>query len=90
MHELSGALERVIWQDFIIAAVVAIFTLTVVPLIRADLTLPVGTTLPMTLGSLVLAIAYATLGLWFALSVEVVSTVLWSILLARTFKHARR
>lgn len=77
-----------IWQDFIIAGVVAMFTLTTVPLIKAGLTLPAGTTIPMTLGSAVLAVAYASLSLWFALSVEVISTLLWTILLIRTFKHA--
>jgi hypothetical protein len=70
-----------------IAAVVAMFTLTTIPMIRSNVTLPVGTSLPMTLGSILLAIAYLTLGLWFALSVEVVSTVLWTILLIRTFKY---
>lgn len=76
-----------IWQDYLIALIIFGFTWTTVPLIRAGLTLPVGTTLPMTLGSVVLAIAYSTLSLWFALSVEVISILLWSILLWRTFKR---
>lgn len=75
------------WQDYTIMVVVAMFTLTTLPMINSGIRLPLGTSLVMTLGSLTLAIVYATLGLYYALSVEVVSVGLWSILLSRSFKR---
>jgi hypothetical protein len=77
-----------VWQDYAIAAVVLAFTLTTIPMIRDRTRLPFWTTFPMVMGGLILVVAYATLNLWFAFSVEVASVLLWTILLRRTFKHA--
>jgi uncharacterized membrane protein len=70
-----------------IAAVVAIFTLTILPMIIQGTTLPRLTTWPMVVGSAVLAAIYATLGLWTSVLIEVLALIGWTILLTRTFKH---
>jgi hypothetical protein len=78
-----------VWQDYAIAAVVMVFTLTTVPMIIRGTTLPRLTTWPMVLGSAVLAATYVTMGLWLSVLIETVSLTGWAILLARTFKHGR-
>lgn len=72
------------WQDYAIAVVVLVFTLTTIPMIRARLALPLWTTLPMVVGALILTIAYATLGLWFSVGVESLAVVGWAILFYRS------
>lgn len=76
------------WQDYVIALVVLAFTLTTWPMIRSDVRLPRLTTFPMVVGGLVLILAYATLGLWVSVTIEVISLVGWTILLYRSL-HAR-
>lgn len=71
------------WQDPVIAAVVLVFSLTVVPMIRAHVKVPLWTSVPMVTGCAVLALTYGTLGLWYSLSVEILGTVLWLTLLVR-------
>ena len=75
------------WQDYAIAIVVLVFTLTTVPIIRDAIRLPPGTTIPMVIGAAILVVAYATLGLWYSVAVETLALMGWTILLMRTFKH---
>lgn len=70
--------------DLLIAAVVLMFTLTTLPMIRARVKLPLLTTVPMVVGSAVLVVCYLTLGLWFAFAVELLSLALWFVLLRRS------
>jgi hypothetical protein len=77
-----------VWQDYAIAIVVMVFTLTTIPMIRSNAMLPVGTSLPMILGGIVLVVAYSTLGLWLSLCVEIISCALWTILLMRKLRNA--
>lgn len=72
------------WQDYAIALVVLVFTLTTIPMIKAKIKLPLWTTVPMVLGALILIIAYATLGLWFSVIVESLALIGWTILLYRS------
>lgn len=74
------------WQDYIIAVVVAIFTLTTLPMILSGSRLPLWTVLPMTIGAAILIVTYATLSLWLSVAVETVGLIGWSILLWRTLK----
>lgn len=71
------------WQDPVIAVVVLVFSLTVVPLIRARIKVPLWTSIPMIIGCAVLAVTYSTLGLWYSVSVEVLGTSLWITCLVR-------
>jgi hypothetical protein len=73
------------WQDYLIALVVMVFTLSVIPMITQKNTPPIATALAMSVGALILAIVYATLGLWFSLAVETLATILWGILLWRGY-----
>ena len=75
------------WQDYSITIVVLVFNLTIIPMIRSEVALPLWTTLPMTVGAAVLAATYATLGLWFSVGIETMAFLGWAILLQRTFKH---
>lgn len=75
------------WQDYAIAIVVAAFTLTTIPMIRSGVRLPLWTTLPMTMGALILIICYLSLGLWFSVAVETIALIGWAILFGRTFRH---
>lgn len=74
------------WQDFVIATVVMMFTLTTIPMILRSISLPMWTTVPMVIGSAALTVTYATLGLWLSVLIEFVALLLWAILLKRTFK----
>lgn len=74
------------WQDYLIAAVIVMFTLTTIPLIRHRIRIPLTTCGPFVAGSLLLCVAYLTLDLWLSLGIEVVSASLWSIILARALR----
>lgn len=69
-----------IWQDAVIALVIAMFTISVIPMVRSDFTPPYATSIMMTVGSVILGVVYITLSLWLSLSVEVISTLLWGTL----------
>jgi hypothetical protein len=77
----------VIWQDVVIAGVVTMFTATIIPLIRSGVPLPKWTTIPMTVGSLVLAGVYITMSLWLSLGIEVAQTFGWGYLCYGSFKR---
>jgi hypothetical protein len=74
------------WQDYVIAATVLMFTLTAIPMVLRDIKLPPLTTTPMFLGSITLAFCYASLALWFSFGVELVAMWLWSILFRRSVR----
>lgn len=74
------------WQDYVIAGTVLMFTLTTIPMIAKNVELPPLTTTPMFLGSIALAFCYASLSLWFSFGVELVSMWLWSILFRRSVR----
>lgn len=75
------------WQDYAIAIVVLVFTLTTIPMIRSQVKLPLLTTLPMVIGAAILIVTYATLSLWASVLVESGTLIAWLILLNRTFKR---
>lgn len=74
-----------IWQDVIIAAVVCMFTLTTIPLIRSGVRIPLLTAVPMVLGSALLVVCYITLALWLSVLIEVLATLLWAHIARRSF-----
>jgi hypothetical protein len=74
-----------IWQDLVISITVLVFALTIIPMVRAKVKLPLLTTIPMVVGAIALTIAYISLGLWVSVGVEVVSALLWGVLLRRSF-----
>lgn len=76
------------WQDYTIAVVVAIFTLTTIPMIRHGVRLPLWTTVPMAMGGAVLIVTYATLGLWVSVLIECISLIGWTILLRRSLNDS--
>jgi hypothetical protein len=73
-----------IWQDIVIAAVVSVFTLTTIPLIRSGVRVPLMTAVPMVLGSALLVLCYITLSLWLSVVIEVLATLLWASITRRT------
>jgi hypothetical protein len=78
-----------VWQDPVIAATVLVFTLTVIPMIRANFTPPLMTSLPMVAGALTLTLAYVTLALWFSAVVELAAGALWAVLLLRGLQERK-
>lgn len=77
------------WQDYVIAIVVFVFTLTIIPMIRSRVVLPLWTTLPMVLGAAVLIGTYSTLGLWTSVAVETGTLIGWTILAVRSISRVR-
>lgn len=71
------------WQDYVIAAVIVMFTLTTVPLIRNKVDVPLATSIPMAVGSFILAVTYVTMNLWLSEGVEIVSFILWLVVVWR-------
>lgn len=78
------------WQDYVIAAVIVVFSLTTLPLIVKRVKMPLWTAVPMVLGSITLALVYTTLGLWFSLGVEIACAILWSTILFISIKGIER
>lgn len=75
------------WQDYVIAAVVAMFALTTIPLIRNQVRVPKLTSYPMHLGSIVLAVVYITLDLTYSLLVELVCVTLWGVIIVQSDRN---
>lgn len=75
-----------IWQDIVIFACVCALTATIIPLIIHKVSMPLLTVIPMTAAMAVLAMTYATLGLWLSFSIEVISFGLWSIVLRNSYR----
>jgi hypothetical protein len=75
----------VIWEDIVISITVLVFALTIIPMIKAKVKLPLLTTIPMVVGAVALTIAYISLGLWVSVGVEATSALLWGVLLRRSF-----
>lgn len=74
------------WEDPAIGITVLVFTLTLIPMVRARVKLPKLTSIPMVVGAAVLTAAYISLGLWLSVAVEAASVALWSVLLRRSFQ----
>lgn len=75
------------WQDYAIAVVVAVFTMTAFPLIRHQVRVPVWTSAPMMLGGLALVAVYTSLNLWYSVCVESVSVIMWSIIFRESVRE---
>lgn len=72
-----------LWQDLVAGTVVLVFALTTIPMIVERVPIPLWTSAPMTVGCAALAATFATLGLWYTVSVEMLGFALWSVLLLR-------
>lgn len=77
------------WQDYVIASVVFLFTLSVWPMVRQKTIIPYSTSILMTVGAGILAFVYITMSLWFSLAVEVLATVLWAMVVWNRWVHER-
>jgi hypothetical protein len=75
-----------VWQDYVIASVIVMFALTTLPLIKNRIRVPLWTAIPMVVGSVILAITYVSLDLWFSLTIEIVCAILWSTVLSISLK----
>jgi uncharacterized membrane protein YhfC len=76
------------WQDYVIAGVVLLFTLSVWPMVKARTPVPYSTSVLMTAGAATLAVVYVTMGLWFSLMVELVATLLWGLVVWNRIRAA--
>lgn len=76
-------------QDIVISLVVCAFTLSALPMIFSAYAPPVKTSLIMSVGSVVLAATYVTLGLWLSVTVEICAAGLWGVLLVQGLRARR-
>jgi hypothetical protein len=74
-------------QDIILTAVAIMFILCVIPAIRGPQKPPVATSLPLFGGLSVIAIVYATVGLWFAAATTLAQAVLWAVLTVQRIRQ---
>jgi hypothetical protein len=77
----SNPVAGTMWQDYTIGIVVFLFALSIIPLIRHRTVVPLTTGVLMTAGAAVLAVTYITLQLWFSVTVEAFSVVMWGLVL---------
>jgi hypothetical protein len=81
-----------IWQDYVIGAMTILFSIALIPQVYYGFKVKKGTILMSvglltSIGLYVLAIAFATLELYFSMVMNVLTGTLWLILLLQTIVY---
>lgn len=83
-----------VWQDYVIGVIIVTFSFALVPQViegfkkRKGIIL-VSAGLPTSLGLYVLAVTFATLGLYFSMVMNIITGTLWLLLLMQTIAYGR-
>ena len=76
------------WQDYVLAVGVFIFSLALIPTIRSNQKPALSTSVLTSIVLFVFAITYASLGLWLAVVAQFVGAFVWSVLAWQRYRQS--